>query len=72
MLWKFNGVYNPKLQIADHNQPVKYEISLPPARSEQFNRQSMYIHSVRGRDGRQIDHATEQFVESTRMGTAEK
>lgn len=55
MLWKFNSVYNPKLQIADHSQPVKYQISLPPARSEQFNRQSMYIHSARGRDGRQID-----------------
>jgi hopanoid C-3 methylase HpnR len=72
MLWKFNGVYNPKLQIADHSQPVKYEISLPPSRSEKLDRQSMYIHSARGRDGRQIDHATEQFVESTRMGIAEK
>jgi hopanoid C-3 methylase len=69
MLWKFNSVYNPKLQIADHNQPVKYEISLPPARSGQLDRQSMYIHSARGRSGREIDHATEQFVENTRMGT---
>jgi hopanoid C-3 methylase len=69
MLWKFNSVYNPKLQIADHNQPVKYEISLPPARSEKLDRQSMYIHSARGRGGREIDHATEEFVENTRMGT---
>jgi hypothetical protein len=69
MLWKFNSVYNPKLQIADHGQPVKYEISLPPARSEQFDRQSMYIHSARGRSGREIDHSTERFVENTRMGT---
>jgi hopanoid C-3 methylase len=69
MLWKFNSVYNPKLQIADHNQPVKYEISLPPARSKKLDRQSMYIHSARGRGGRDIDHATEEFVENTRMGT---
>jgi hypothetical protein len=68
MLWKFNSVYNPKLQIADHNEPVKYEISLPPTRSEHLDRQSMYIHSARGRGGREIDRATEQFVDSTRMG----
>ena len=30
MLWKFNSVYNPKLQLADHQQPVRYEISPPP------------------------------------------
>jgi hypothetical protein len=30
----------------------------------------MYIHSARGRSGREIDHSTEQFVENTRMGTA--
>ena len=27
---EFNSVYNPMLQIADHQQPVKYEITLPP------------------------------------------
>jgi hopanoid C-3 methylase len=70
MLWKFNSVYNPELQIADHRQPVKYEISLPPPHSEHLDRQSMYIHLGRGRSGREIDHATEEFVESTRMGTA--
>src|SRR5215510_5812029 len=31
MLWKFNSVYNPNLQYADHQQPVKYEMALPPA-----------------------------------------
>ena len=30
MLWKFNSVYNPALQLADHSQPVRYEMSLPP------------------------------------------
>ena len=72
MLWKFNSVYNPDLQVADHNQPVKYEIALPPARSEHFDRQSMYIHSAHGRSGRQIDSSTEQFVNETRMGTADR
>ena len=31
MLWKFNSVYNPALQLADHRQPVHYEMSLPPS-----------------------------------------
>ena len=70
MLWKFNSVYNPELQIADHNQPVKYEISLPPARSENFDRKSMYIHAAHGRTARQIDNSMEQFVNETRMGAA--
>src|SRR6201997_4083367 len=70
MLWKFNSVYNPELQIADHNQPVKYEISMPPARSENFDRKSMYIHAVHGRSARQIDNSMEQFVNETRMGAA--
>ncbi|HWL84648.1 MAG TPA: radical SAM protein, partial [Polyangiaceae bacterium] len=29
MLWKFNSVYDPKRQLADHAQPVKYEMKLP-------------------------------------------
>jgi hypothetical protein len=71
MLWKFNSVYNPELQIADHQQPIKYEISLPPAPSGRVDRQSMYIHAARGRGGRQIDNSTEQFVNATRMGAAD-
>ena len=72
MLWKFNSVYDPELQIADHNQPVKYEISLPPARTENFDRKTMYIHAAHGRTGRQIDNKMEQFVDETRMGAAKE
>jgi hopanoid C-3 methylase HpnR len=72
MLWKFNSVYNPELQIADHNQPVKYEISMPPARSENFDRKTMYIHAVHGRAARQIDNTMERFVDDTRMGAAKE
>ena len=68
MLWKFNSVYNPKLQIADHKQPVKYEISLPPAHVDKVaDRSSLYLHAAGGRAARQIDDATEHFVETTRM-----
>jgi hopanoid C-3 methylase len=29
MLWRFNRVYNPERQIADHHPTVRYELSLP-------------------------------------------
>jgi hopanoid C-3 methylase HpnR len=29
MLWKFNSVYDPAKQLADHYQPVKYEMRFP-------------------------------------------
>jgi hopanoid C-3 methylase len=69
MLWKFNRVYDPRLQIADHQQPVRYEISLPPERKAQIDRGALYVHGAGGRRGRQIDNETETFVEATRMGT---
>src|SRR5271157_3991718 len=67
MLWKFNSVYNPALQLADHHQPVNYEMSLPPEHRDLIDPRSVYVHSPRGRNGRSIDDDTEQFVEQTRM-----
>jgi hypothetical protein len=29
MLWKWNGVFNPDRQLADHRRPVRYEMRLP-------------------------------------------
>jgi hypothetical protein len=72
MLWKFNSVYNPKLQIADHQQPVKYEISPPPEWEERIARGALYVHAAGGRKGRAIDNATEDFVEATRMGAKQE
>ena len=68
MLWKFNSVYNPALQLADHSQPVRYEMSLPPEHRDVIDPRSLYIHPPRGRHGRSLDDATEEFVEQTRMG----
>ena len=70
MIWKFNSVYRPDLQLADHQQPIKYEINLPPPAIATVERDELYIHTSRGRSGRQIDHHTEEFVNATRMGTA--
>ena len=68
MLWKFNSVYNPKLQIADHQRPVKYEIPLPPAPREKVDPKLLYVHEAAGRQSRAIDESTEAFVDQTRMG----
>ena len=69
MLWKFNSVYNSKLQLADHQRPVKYEMTLPPTHQRSMDTKFIYIHKARGRQGRTFDDSTEQFVEATRMGT---
>ena len=70
MLWKFNSVYNPKLQMADHQRPVSYEMSLPPSAQETVNSKLLYILPPKGRRGRAIDDSTEQFVETSRMGSS--
>jgi len=67
MLWKFNSVYDPRLQMADHQRPVSYEMSLPGAAPE--NSKLLYILPPKGRKGRAFDESTEQFVEATRTGT---
>ncbi len=61
MLWKFNSVYNPKLQLADHQRRVKYEMSQPPPPKETVDPKSLYIHAA-SRPLRSLDAQTEQFV----------
>jgi hopanoid C-3 methylase HpnR len=34
MLWKFNSVYHPDRQLADHRRPVSYEMRLPAASAQ--------------------------------------
>jgi hopanoid C-3 methylase HpnR len=70
MLFKFNSVYDPKLQLADHAQPVIYEMPLPPAATERVDPTALYVHPARGRRGREVDDATETFVDRTRTGKA--
>lgn len=72
MLWKFNSVYNPKLQIADHQRPAKYEMTLPSAPQEikNLDAKQLFILPAKGRRGRALDESSEQFVEATRTGTS--
>jgi hopanoid C-3 methylase HpnR len=66
MLWKFNSVYDPQLQIRDHQQPVRYQMSPPPAPKDVIDPKSIYVHPAHSR-GRVLDDATESFVNQTRI-----
>ena len=42
MLWRFNSVYNPERQMADHARPVRYEMRLPATR-EPVDRHRLFV-----------------------------
>ncbi|PPQ35050.1 hopanoid C-3 methylase HpnR [Rhodopila globiformis] len=65
-VWKFNSVFNPALQMADHARPVAYELPLPQA--SLADRRALYVHKPAGRRGRALDDATERFVDAGRVG----
>ncbi|MYS56178.1 hopanoid C-3 methylase HpnR, partial [Streptomyces sp. SID6013] len=50
MLWKFNQVYNPRRQLADHARPVRYELPLPE-RLDVGDRRRLYVHTRGGAKG---------------------
>ncbi|MGZ8200908.1 MAG: hopanoid C-3 methylase HpnR, partial [Methylosarcina sp.] len=68
-LWKFDSVFNPKLQLADHAMPVKYQMAPPPPSQKRVDAKSIYIHQPMGRGSRQLDEASERFVDASRFGT---
>lgn len=48
MLWRFNSVFNPALQLADHARAVRYE--MPPAPMQAApSRTGLYIHRPEGK-----------------------
>jgi hypothetical protein len=47
---------------------LRYEISPPPEWEQKIDRGALYVHAAGGRKARNIENATEAFVESTRMG----
>jgi hopanoid C-3 methylase HpnR len=43
MLLGFNRLYNPKLQLGDHHQDTKYELSPPPSPMTKVDREDLYV-----------------------------
>lgn len=68
MLWKFNSVFNPALQLADHQRQARYLMPMKPDAVQKIDRKELYVHGPGGRKTRALDEATEHFVETTRMG----
>lgn len=65
MLWKFSSVYDPKLQLADHAQPVKYELGARRHHGEaKLDPRDLYVHKQVSRL-RATDQETETFVVET-------
>lgn len=58
MIWKFNSVFNPKLQLADHRRKPRYEMPLQPEAEDKIDRNALYVHNPAGRRSRAIDDAT--------------
>jgi hopanoid C-3 methylase HpnR len=68
MLWRFNSVFDPRLQLADHQREVRYTMSPPPrVTAQRVDMKRLYVHGPGGRRTRRIDDATERFVDQTRM-----
>jgi hopanoid C-3 methylase HpnR len=72
----YNRTFKLEKFLADHARPVSYEIPLPPplpapGKEPVAKAAGLYIHAPRGRAGRHIDDATENFVEATRVGAAQ-
>lgn len=68
MLWKFNSVFNPKLQLADHMRKARYLMPIQPDVVKSIDRKDLYVHGPGGRKTRALDDKTEKFVDETRMG----
>lgn len=65
MLWKFSSVYDPRLQLSDHAQPVKYEMRVRDHHGEtKVDPRSLYVHKQVSRV-RATDAETEAFVVET-------
>jgi hopanoid C-3 methylase HpnR len=72
-IMNYSQVYNAEKMLADHAQPVHYELPLPPRSAtdgREVKSSQLYIHAPRGRAGRGIDDSTERFVNATRTGGA--
>jgi hypothetical protein len=56
MLWQFNSVFDPRLQLTDHVREVRYAMSPPPGiGAARPDAKSLYVQGPGGRRSRAID-----------------
>jgi hopanoid C-3 methylase len=68
----YNVENNVQRMLADHSRPVRYELPSPSLTNGPGRRAAqLYIHTPRGRAGRNIDDSTERFVDKTPIGKAD-
>ena len=68
MLWKFNSVYNPRLQTRRSRSSRSATSSrLRRSREDVVDAKSIYIHPANGHRSLVLDEATQSFVDQTRM-----
>jgi hopanoid C-3 methylase len=60
-VWKFNSVYDAALLLKDHQQPVRYEIPLPPVPPQTVRANTLYIHEPRRRSAPAVGAAGENI-----------
>jgi hopanoid C-3 methylase HpnR len=72
----FKQTYQVDKLLADHALPLRYALPAPPARAKAAAGRpglgkQLYVHAPPKRATRNIDAATERFVDETRIGTVE-
>ena len=65
-LWSYPKFINPERLLADHFQPLQYEIRMPGESVEKVDPKLLYIHPSGGRISRALDSSSEKFVEQSR------
>ncbi len=65
IMYNYGRLYTPERLLADHAKPVRYELHLPAPVTGRLDPKSLYIHPVQGRGGRNLDTASEAWVQST-------
>lgn len=71
-MMQYNATFSLDKMLADHMQPVRYEMPLPVqngAAAPNARAAGLYVHAPRGRSGRHLDESTERFVDATRFGS---
>ncbi len=48
MLWKFNKVYNPERQFADHDREIRYKLTPPAQSASPPTGKALYVHRAQG------------------------